>query len=872
MKQGMKRLINAVLALSISLIIMAGCAGGSKDMSILNPIENWVSPQYDYSFYDNFQFNQFYNPEVSAQYLPNQWKYGMGNAFVMRWNGWYYMYINGDLSTPALPAWKSQDLMIWEEVDNGVLQKGHIIEDPRVNEAYPPCVYYYDGLFYMFIYLKNSRNNLPAEGNYILISESPEGPFEFVDKNNDGQPDVYTPGATLTDIDSDIFVDDDGTTWFMSASSNGIRIHKMGYGMDEIFYGPGDTWILDQTSVGGWTEGSNLFKRDGKYYIGYTGSNILSPGYLTAYSTALNDDWKNPVQNIGYGFEQGIDWPLGVKTEDTFRSLGHFSSLLGPDMDGIYYHYFNVNSAGPNCSFNIDRLIFNGAAMDAAQLQFGSVKPKLPQIRTYSPEKDFVSENGALLSAASTGTMFTAEFNYIGNSIKCVFGHVDKDNYWYVKADIPNKSIKLYQVKNGAETEKGAGTLNRPYSPGKLETIRVAYRDGRADVYFSDLCKIDNIAVSIPAGKIGYIGDGIFFYTAASNVAFGASDQLEPKHYSINIGAASYLPQGLMQGYGSILGEGSGYSEVTAEEYGGQYVGLGKMTLSNWGDCATFVVNFDEDRTAQGKGLFGLVMTYGRNQGGKTIGVRVDGGKLHVVKLPEVNPSDEHAQIVKALVCDLPISRGIHQISIVRLDDDVSFHSISFTKTSDKVPSYSASLDKAPQKGMEVMTLWRYQTAQGDTAPSLYTKSGRSLVYFGDDTLTDYTVEVEFKFESDDYVNSAGVILRASNYSNSAYYSENYKYIQGYYVAFNLSDFGIEKLNYTHSNENAAFTNINLQAGAWHKLKVEIRDNTINATIMASDGKQKSISFTDDIAFNSGRFGLYTDGASVYYRNLVISK
>ena len=135
--------------------------------------------------------------------------------------------------------------------------------------------------------------------------------------------------------------------WFVWSNENSPL-----YGKDKMT--TFERYFIEDSSVGGWTEGNGMFKRRGNYYLMYTGSNILSPGYLTHYSTARGDGWKRAFGTENKvnaeGFEQGIDWPMGCETDPAFYSLGHATSVLGPDMDGLYYHYFSVNSSGPNLS------------------------------------------------------------------------------------------------------------------------------------------------------------------------------------------------------------------------------------------------------------------------------------------------------------------------------------------------------------------------------------------------------------------------------------------------------------------------------------------------------------------------------------------
>lgn len=874
----MKKLIRNISCLAVGLaFILAGCSSGGNAPSAA-PIENWSAPDYGTEYYDNYQYNAYYNPEGAAEHLPDQGTYGSGNAFILRYNGIYYMYMgSSNFASSSLPCWQSEDLMTWEKVNNGINPEGFVAQDARLFNTYPPCVRQYNNEFFMYLYIKN---DVITQGNYILKADSPIGPFDFV-TDDSGQPVCYTIAETNLNIDCDIFIDDNEDIYFMSGHQDnyftGIRAFKMP-DMESVSYGENDYINIAESSVGGWTEGNGFFKRDGKYYLMYTGSDILSPGYLTHYSVSLDDGWKKSFgtdqRTNAPGFEQGVDWPMGCETDPEFYSLGHATSLLGPDMDGLYYHYFSVNSAGPNCSFCIDRLIFNGSGMDSAQTQYHSVKPKRPKIYSYSPETDdaFVNGNGSLLSKNKTEKIFTVEFNFVGSNVKCVFAYQNQNNYAYVKTDIQGKAVTLYKVENGTERKIAEGSIVRAYDADDLlQTVRVAYREGKADVYFDDLLKISDAEIQLEAGNFGYLwsGDADFEYTAASSVAKGLSDQLEPKQSYINIGAASYLPAGIYENCGSYFGNGSGYYETMDSDYDGKYTGLGSIKLNNAGDTAVYLVDFAEDRTGQDKGYYALYMTLNKSMAGKTFGVRVDGGEMFTVTVPAVSPTSGE-DIVKTFIADIPVQAGVRQISFICLDDELQFHSFTFAESTSETFVYESDLSAAPAYGMEQVSLWRFASRNGDERPSLESREGaRSLVWFGGSDLHDYTLECDFRINVDSTY-TAGFILHGARYSNSAYVSEDYRYIQGYYVALNKRMMRVEKLNYTHTDSGAASQRIELDIMEWHHAKITVSGSALSVTITSADGIAETLLYIDDISFVGGRIGFYSSGASMSYRNLKI--
>ena len=165
------------------------------------PLPGYTPIDLATEYYDNYQFNAYYNPDGAAEHLPDQGIYGSGNAYILRYNGMYYMYMgSSNMGTDSLPCWQSEDLMHWQPVDNGINKAGTIAEDPRLTYTFPPCVKQYNGTFYMYLYIKN---DVIAQGNYILKASSPIGPFDFVTDAN-GQPVCYTIEDTKLNIDCDI--------------------------------------------------------------------------------------------------------------------------------------------------------------------------------------------------------------------------------------------------------------------------------------------------------------------------------------------------------------------------------------------------------------------------------------------------------------------------------------------------------------------------------------------------------------------------------------------------------------------------------------------------------------------------------------------
>ena len=105
----------------------------------------------------------YQNPmTIPGQYPPIRgasYDYGIGDPFVMRFNGLYYLYASS--CEDRVRVYTSRDLINWEF-------QGWCTENKDVYFAYAPEVIYWRGDFYMI----TSPN---GGGHYILKSDSPLG-------------------------------------------------------------------------------------------------------------------------------------------------------------------------------------------------------------------------------------------------------------------------------------------------------------------------------------------------------------------------------------------------------------------------------------------------------------------------------------------------------------------------------------------------------------------------------------------------------------------------------------------------------------------------------------------------------------------------
>lgn len=820
---------------ALTAILSLGCAYSATTLNgsarASGTSVSYEDPNEDFTTYSNRAYNQYLLGDDAA--IASQWEgYGIGDPFVMRYNGTYYLYVSSLDSESGVRGYKSADLVNWIPMTGEGLKEGFVSQDNVTTAAYAPEVYYFNGKFYMY-------TSPGGNGHYVLTADNPEGPFVKA-TNNFG-----------LSIDGSVLIDDDEQMYFTYANSNGIKIAKM---TDMLTVDTSSTPTLQNTSIGGWTEGSYVLKRNGVYYLTYTGNHVTSDGYRIAYSTADNITTSAGALSRT-AFTRAINNPLVLETETELKGIGHSSTVMGPDMDSYYlvYHYLN-SAGGPNRSLGIDRLTFNGKMMSVDAGLTGSIVPTLPAF--YATGKDterFETVGDILLSISSSKSDFTAEFNASGLSENVYyFGYTDSANYNMVQVNLLDKTVALVSVIDGARNTVASGTLVNDFSASALHSVRVAVRDGKVDVYFDNMLKIDDAALEVKAGKIGYKNsdDLTIGYTAISDVAMGMSDQAEPKQATSYVGANAYLYED-KYGASANLSENSGLVALSE----GRMIGTNAMVLGTEGDTATYLVSF------RNGGRYGLELVYRTEDGGKKIGVKVGNGNVvYRCTLPTVESDEDY---VKAVIGEFEVLEGITTIRLECLGDEVGYACYRFIETSGVTPQYEQTLETYAEKGVDYKTIWKLKDG------GHYAKAGtRQLAYFGDNTITDFTLEIELKLEGKTGTSNAGIVFHAQNYAASSY--DSYTSMQGYYLSVNNNQIALERLNYADGTTNLATVvkdNPFSVSDTFIALKIQVRGNVITVW----SGEQQLIKVVDDWGFANGKIGLYTNGAAVIYKNLKVS-
>lgn len=452
--------------------------------------------------------------------------YGIGDPFVIKYNGMYYLYASTYDKQMGIKVWQSPNMTDWT-------YKGYCVPstDATSKGAYAPEVRYYNGKFYLYTATPN--------GNYhhTYTATSPLGPFT-------------DQGITLTSydsygansvIDGDVFIDDDAnaTKYFYHSGGNSIEYTTMN---DNLLTSKGTRQRLSNLTVNGaWTEGPQIFKRKGKYYATFTGNHVIADNYMIKYAVGNNPTTglKMPKENM-----------LLINTDDGLKGLGHNSSVIGPDLDSRYIVYHSLLSAGgvpPERQVNIDRLVFNGEKIEALGPTWWQMPdPQMPEFYDYNTENTGKFTSGVkTLSKQSSTSDYTAEFNVTPTTtandakVTAIVSYSDDNNFVEAAVTADNKFVVSKTVA-GVKTELSSALLPAEYTfLNNLKNI-VVKKQGNTFEFYLDERLIVSKDIEIGGGKIGYFNTNCtadYGFTAFSSTVNGNHDKDAIKPSGAKFGA-----------------------------------------------------------------------------------------------------------------------------------------------------------------------------------------------------------------------------------------------------------------------------------------------------------------------------------------------
>ncbi|MFB9330873.1 carbohydrate-binding protein [Paenibacillus aurantiacus] len=622
--------------------------------------------------------------------LPDEWgQYGLGDPYVLKFNGTYYLYVSTRDTDIGVKVWSSPDLVNWS-------YGGLAATDPVTKAAYAPEVVYWNGYFYMY-------TSPAGNGHYVLRSESPTGPF------------TVQTGNLGHSIDGNVFIDDDGKWYFYHANSAGILAAPM----------PTPTTIGASVNTGanmkGWTEGSTLFKRDGKYYMTYTGNHVFSKGYRVDYAVS-----NNPIT----GFVRDTDNPILISTEGPTVGLGHNTVVVGPNLDARYIIYHNLEGpgiVGPLRHMGMDRIVFNGDKMSVlGPTATEQPNPEMPafedrfnradlgQAWTNADGGGWTVDSGLLrqqtagtsrlVTTATAASSYTAEFNLqlaesgdTGSSqLGAVFSYKGENNYGTALLDPASNSLKTQFRVNGADLGWESSSLPDGYDYTKLHNIRVEKAGDTFKIYVDGMLK-QTRSVMLGGGSIGYVTENAkanFGYAAFSNDVNGSSDFDAVRPVPGQVAAVHYLSGG----------EGVGYHDQTPGTIG-DYRGDGVDT-GTADDGTSHITAFEKDEWLQFRlnvaesGKYDIDLSYADAAQGSKVQLMLDGGQpLGEVELAGgIEAADAGWQTAQLSGVELPA--GVHTLKVAAVAGTTSLDKLTFHKHAD-VPVLYDNFDDGRDDGWQ---------------------------------------------------------------------------------------------------------------------------------------------------------------------------
>ncbi|WP_313467448.1 family 43 glycosylhydrolase [Carnobacterium sp.] len=254
-------------------------------------------------------------------------------------HGTYYLYpTTAGSNNDGIKVYTSTDLVNW--TDKGMaMTAGN--ENWGTQGFWAPDLIERDGKYYMY-YTAN-------EQLCVSIADSPLGPFT--------QKKVAPMHEDTKEIDAHAFKDEDGQyyLYFVRFTGGnviwGAKLNDDMVSIDEStvteVLAPSQPWEKDIADV---NEGPYMLKKEGIYYLTYSGSHFESPMYGAGYATS-----SDPLGS----FEKYEQNPI-MQSNSLAHGTGHHAVTESPDgkeMFMVYHRHESIWNTDPR-EFAIDRMHF----------------------------------------------------------------------------------------------------------------------------------------------------------------------------------------------------------------------------------------------------------------------------------------------------------------------------------------------------------------------------------------------------------------------------------------------------------------------------------------------------------------------------------
>lgn len=294
-------------------------------------------------------------------------------------DGYFYLY--GTEDTRNIPVFKSKDMVNWErqpatcftDYNRPDFEPGNP-DATRSAALWAPEIRYIKNKYVLFYSLAEWGNGWVSTIGYA-VADKPEGPFS---------PKGWVFNSRQMSVDNGIdqfYWEEDGKPYMVWGSFNGIYIVELDVTDDLVITPKKDTMVR---IAGNAYEGSNLWKRDGYYYlICSTGS--CCEGANSTYITVVGRSKSlfGPYVNKSGGRMLDNQHELIVKGDSRWAGTGHNSIWLEDDDKNVWmlYHAYAKGDPGRGRQVLLDKIQWDADGWPSVAFQTPSNFADVPVIK-----------------------------------------------------------------------------------------------------------------------------------------------------------------------------------------------------------------------------------------------------------------------------------------------------------------------------------------------------------------------------------------------------------------------------------------------------------------------------------------------------------
>ncbi|KAI8952088.1 glycosyl hydrolase [Xylaria longipes] len=281
------------------------------------------------------------NPIVDGWYADPDTEFYEGRYWVFPTSSYSYQ------EQTYLDAFSSPDLINWEKHENILT-----IKDVKwaTKAVWAPAPISRNGKYYIYFGANDIQEGEPEAGVIggigVAVADKPEGPYvDAIGKPLIGE---YHNGAQP--IDQDVFIDDNGQAYIFYGGHSHCNMAKLNDDMISIGQFDDGTSFKEITPEG-YVEGTQMIKRNGKYYLMWSEGVWTGPDYSVSY--AMSDSILGPFNKLAKILEQD---------SAVAKGSGHNGVIHIPDTDIWYiiYHRRPLSETdGNHRVLAYDRMYFN---------------------------------------------------------------------------------------------------------------------------------------------------------------------------------------------------------------------------------------------------------------------------------------------------------------------------------------------------------------------------------------------------------------------------------------------------------------------------------------------------------------------------------